>query len=228
MLRIFVGVDSNEQVAAAVCAHSLARRSLRPISVTGLFLHQLPLERKRDPKQSTDFAFSRFLVPWLCDYQGYAVFMDSDILCRTDITEIISGIDPADAVSVVQHDYTPKDDTKFLGHVQTAYQRKNWSSVMVFNNARCKVLTPEYVDTATGLSLHQFAWTDEIGELDPAWNHLVGEYKPNPAAKIAHFTLGTPCFAAYSNCEFSEEWHQERALLTSYNRRGEFAIKAAA
>ena len=226
MIRCFIGHDDNETVARHVLAHSIERRSSVPVSITALRLPQLPMTRERDPRQSTDFAFSRFLVPWLCGYEGVGIFMDCDMLCRGDIAELADAVTNLHSVMVVKHDYQPRPEDKFLGQPQTIYAKKNWSSVMVFNNAMCTALTPEYVNTATGLELHQFRWLHEsgVGSLDRAWNHLVGEYAPNPHAKLVHFTLGTPCFAKYSRCEYAQEWRDELFDLTSYNRRGEFSL----
>jgi hypothetical protein len=202
------------------------RHSSVPVSITPLVLSQLPMTRPRDPHQSTEFSFSRFLVPWLCGYEGMAVFMDCDMLCRADIAELCDETDFSAAVSVVHHHYKPVDELKFLEQKQTAYERKNWSSVMVFNNARCKALTPDYVNTATGLQLHQFKWIDdaEIGKLDPAWNHLVTEYAPNLNAKLVHFTRGTPCFRKFERCEYASEWREEQFKMTHHNAYGEFSI----
>ena len=225
-MKVFIGYDPNEPVAYYVLAHSIMRHATRPVSITPLALHQLPMTRARDPRQSTEFSFSRFLVPYLCSYEGYAVFMDSDMLCRADITELLAGIDPNDAVSVVKHDYVPSTETKFLDNEQAKYKRKNWSSLMVFNNAKCMALTPAYVNTASGMQLHQFQWMadDLIGDIDVAWNHLVTEYQPNPWAKLVHYTLGTPCFAKYSECEFAKEWRKELYLMTYHNRLGEYSL----
>jgi hypothetical protein len=95
--------------------------------------------------------------------------------------------------------------------VQTRYARKNWSSLMLFNNARCRALTPEYVNSASGLELHRFAWTEDraIGELPLEWNWLVTEYRYNPAAKIVHYTLGGPYFPETKNCDYADEWFAE-------------------
>lgn len=225
-LQVVIGFDRHETVAAHVLAHSIDRRSKKATpSLSMLRIERLPMWRERDPKQSTDFAFSRFLTPWLCNYQGMSIFLDCDMLCRVDINDILDGIEPDKAVYVVKHDYVPKSARKFLDQVQTKYERKNWSSVMVFNNALCRTLTPEFVNAESGLNLHQFRWLPDrmIGALDRSWNHLVGEYDPNPQAKIVHFTLGTPCFAAYSECEFAHEWHEERKAMLAYDRMGEYS-----
>ena len=223
-IRIFIGYDPNETVAYHVLAHSIMRHSTWPVSITPLMLDQLPMTRKRDPHQSTEFSFSRFLVPWLCNYEGMAIFMDCDMLMRGDISTMPC---PASAVAVVKHFYTPRAENKFLDQKQSAYEKKNWSSVMYFNNRLCTALTPEYVNTASGLELHQFKWLngdEEIGEIPKDWNHLVGEYSPNPNAKLVHYTLGTPCFKKYSRCEFAEEWLQEKYLMMHHNTYGEYSL----
>ena len=224
MVRVFIGYDPAETVAYHVLAHSILRHASVPVSITGLVLRQLPMTRERDPKQSTEFSFSRFLVPWLCGFKGTAIFMDCDMLVRADVAEL--HCQRGKSVSVVKHDYTPSTEGKFLGNTQTRYAKKNWSSVMVFDCGGCAVLTPEYVNTASGLDLHQFKWLGGdylIGKIAPEWNHLVGEYPPNGAAKLVHYTLGTPCFAKYANCEYAEEWHEERRLMLAYKREGEFS-----
>ena len=229
MLRVFIGYDAAETVAFHVAAFSILRRSSVPVSITGLVNAQLPMWRERDERQSTDFAFSRFLVPWLMNYQSRAVFMDCDVLCRADIAGLFDAAWPDAPVSVVHHDYTPLGENKFLDQKQSAYPRKNWSSVMVFNSDRCRALTPQYVNEASGLDLHQFKWVDErspIGELRQEWNHLVGEYPPNPEAKLVHFTLGTPCFAKYRHCEFAQEWFAERDAMLYHDRTGEYSRPA--
>lgn len=225
MIRVFIGYDAAETVAFHVLAHSILRHASSPVLIAGLVLRQVPMWRDRDAHQSTDFAFSRFLVPYLCHYEGRAIFMDCDMLCRADIVELWDALPSDKSVAVVQHYYTPLGESKFLDRPQSAYPRKNWSSVMGFDNAACRALTPEYVNSAPGLDLHQFRWLedDRIGELPPEWNHLVGEYPPKPAAKLAHFTLGTPCFKKYRHCEFAAEWFAEHDRMLAYDRRGEFS-----
>jgi lipopolysaccharide biosynthesis glycosyltransferase len=176
VIPVFIGYDRREKLAADVLAHSIKNRSSLPVSITEIRLDQLPeFNREWHPKQSTEFSFSRFLVPYLCGYQGHAIFMDCDMLCLDDIARLWALRDEAKALQVVKHDYQPLEGRKFLNQPQTPYAKKNWSSVMLFNNARCQALTPEYVNTASGLDLHQFKWTDErlIGELPENWNCLV-------------------------------------------------------
>jgi hypothetical protein len=215
-LRVFLGYDSREPTAWHVLAHSILRRASRPVSITPLALNQLAgwlYTRERTSKESTEFSFTRFLVPYLSGFTGTSIFMDSDMLAFTDLWEVHTRINWSAAVWVVKHDYTPQTDTKMWGAVQTAYPRKNWSSFVVFNNARCRALTPEYVNRASGLELHRFKWLHdaEIGALPKAWNYLVGETnQADPPHAIVHFTNGTPCLPGYETCEYAKEWFAER------------------
>lgn len=219
MLNIYIGYDPRESVAFHVLAHSLLRRSSVPLSVSPLVRSQLSAiyTRPRGPIESTEFSMTRFLVPHLSGYAGWSVYMDCDMLCRTDIAALAAEIERhADkAVVVCKHDYVPKSERKFLDQVQTKYARKNWSSLMLFNNERCRALSPDYVSSASGLELHRFAWTEDrlIGKLEPEWNWLVGEYPHNPAARIVHFTLGGPYFPEYRACDYADEWFAERHLM---------------
>ncbi len=174
--------------------------------------------RERHPLQSTDFSFSRFLTPYLCGYEGWAIFMDCDMLVLDDIAELWSMRDDRYAVQAVKHDHTPPETIKFLNQPQTKYEKKNWSSVMLFNNAKCRALTPDYVNTATGLELHQFKWLgndDLIGGIPARWNHLV-DYDP-PIADPAnlHYTKGGPYFEDFKDCPYADEWRAELADMTS-------------
>jgi hypothetical protein len=225
-LRVFIGWDSKEPVAFSVAAHSILTRASAPVSITPLNLTALRgvFNRVRGPQESTEFSMSRFLVPYLCNFMGYAVFMDCDMVVRTDLYEVMDEVlkneptseygrsrsTPEEAVWVVKHDYTPQASTKFLGFQQTAYPCKNWSSLMVFNNPKCRALTPQYVNTASGLDLHRFTWTkNPIGSLPKSWNHLVGEENQcEPVdAKILHFTNGGPWHAFDPN---EPDWARQR------------------
>jgi hypothetical protein len=217
LINIYIGYDPRESVAFYTLAHSILRRASVPISIAPLAQSQLReiYRRARGPTESTEFSMTRFLVPYLSGYAGWSIFMDCDMLCRVDIAALGREIETqaGKAVIVCKHDYVPKTERKFLDQVQTKYKRKNWSSLMLFNNARCRALTPDYVNTASGLELHRFAWMDDaaIGELPLEWNWLVGEdpYPYNPAAKIVHFTIGGPYFAAYRDCDYAGEWFAE-------------------
>jgi hypothetical protein len=139
--------------------------------------------------------------------------MDCDMLVLDDIAKLWKLRDERHAVQVVKHTHVPKEEVKFLDAVQTKYEKKNWSSVMLMNCARCTALTPEFVNSATGLQLHQFKWLEGdqlIGEIPSQWNHLVGFDAPRRDASLVHYTIGGPYFEEYRGCEYTAEWFAER------------------
>jgi lipopolysaccharide biosynthesis glycosyltransferase len=219
VIKVFIGYDHVESVAWHTMAASIYRQSSRPVAIVPVNLANLKgvFNRPRDPKQSNEFSFSRFLVPYLCNYVGQGIFFDCDQMLRTDIAEIFSVMEeqPGKAVYVVKHTYEPRDDVKYLNTVQYKYPRKNWSSVVLWNCAHIKnkILTPEFINSTEGLVLHRFNWLEdeEIGELDIRWNWLVGEYdNPPDNVKNVHWTVGGPYFHEFKDADFSTEWLYER------------------
>jgi hypothetical protein len=212
MLNVFIGYDSREPVAYAVLCHSILRHATEPVSFTPLVQSSLRAQglytRTRGPLESTEFSLTRFLVPYLSGYEGVSIFLDCDMLVQDDIGALLAAVQPQHAVSVCQHDYRPSTATKMDGQRQSVYARKNWSSLMVFQNARCTALTPEVVNQAQPVTLHQFGWVREaeIGSVPLEWNWLVGEYASNAQAKILHYTLGGPWFRDYQHCDYANEW----------------------
>ena len=224
MINVFIGYDPDESVAYSVLAYSIQARASQPVSIAPLMLSQLRalFTRKRDPLQSTEFSFSRFLTPYLSGYEGWSVFMDCDMLMLDDIANLWKLRDDRYSVMVVKHDHVPRETVKFLGRTQSKYDKKNWSSVMLFNNARCRALSPEYVNRASGLELHQFKWLGNdglIGTLPGRWNHLVGYNPPRPDAALVHYTIGGPYFEAFRECEYSREWFAERDAMLRVTSR---------
>lgn len=212
-MKIFIGYDPRESMAFHVLCHSIMTRTTSPVEIIPLVLKSLPMWRTDTELCSTEFSFSRFLVPYLSNYEGWSLFMDCDMLVMGDIRELFAQAHDKYAVMCVKHDYVPKDSEKFLGAIQTKYQKKNWSSVMLFNNAMCRELTPDSVNNLSGLNLHQFKWLAGdhlIGELPREWNHLVGEYPITKSVKNVHYTVGGPWFEEYKDCDYSQLWFNER------------------
>ena len=214
MINVFIGYDSKEKVAFSVLAYSILRNSTKPVTITPIYLPNIrdDFVRERNNLSSTEFSFSRFMVPHLMNYKGWAVFMDCDQLMLGDIADLWRMRDDKYAVQLCKHDYTPEEDKKFLGQIQTKYEKKNWSSFMLMNCNKCNELTPDYVNSATGLQLHQFKWleSDElIGDLPLEWNWLVDEPGYNTKSKVnnIHFTKGGPWFKEYANCSYSKTWN---------------------
>ena len=212
MINVFIGYDSKEKIAHHVLTESILRRSTKPVAITPIYLPNIKDDfvRERNNLSSTEFSFSRFIIPHLMNYQGWALFMDCDMLMMSDIAELWRLRDDKYAIQVSKHDYTPKDETKFLGQVQTKYAKKNWSSFMLLNCKKCPTLTPDYVNKASGLELHQFKWLENeelIGSLPLEWNWLVGEYPYKENVKNVHYTDGGPYFKEYNTCDYSSEWY---------------------
>ena len=217
-MKVFVGYDTREDIAYQVCKHSILARS-KDVDVRPLKQQELRdagwYNRPIDKLASTEFTFTRFLIPELCNFKGWAVFMDCDMILTTDIAELFAQADDKYAVMCVQHDYKVKEQFKMDGQKQTIYPRKNWSSVMLFNceHPSNKALTQELVNQReiNGAYLHRFSWLDdsEVGELDHTWNYLVGVYDDIETPNLIHYTEGGPWFENYRDCEFNELWKQE-------------------
>ncbi|RJO72848.1 MAG: glycosyltransferase [Myxococcales bacterium] len=227
-MKVFVGYDAREPEAYKVCVRSLLKHSSIDLDIIPLLDADLRAKNlyRRQYKQlavgprydfldgkpfSTDFAFTRFLVPSLCDF-GPAVFCDADFLWRGDINSLLDHFDNSKAVLVVQHDHKPDESEKMDHMIQESYPRKNWSSLILWNCSHyaCRALTPEYVNTKPGSDLHGFKWVDDdhIGSLPVEWNYLVGwntkEQCEHPSA--VHFTNGIPTMPGWWNQEYASEW----------------------
>jgi len=230
-LKVFIGFDQVESVAWHVMAHSIMSRASVPVSIIPVNLNNLRglYRRSRDPRQSNEFSFSRFLVPYLSGYEGLSVFFDCDQMVTRDIKELFDLADPNKAVQVVKHDYIPSTTEKYLGSVQYQYPRKNWSSVVLWNcgHPRNRVLGPDAVNDWEPSVLHQFKWLEdhEIGELPVEWNWLVGEYPlgykgvDKRDVKNWHWTIGGPYFDEYSHVDGSDLWFEEYALMKHCTQR---------
>lgn len=211
MLRIFIGFDEREAAVFHACVHSLIKTSSVPLSITPLALSTLrSFYREEHSDGSNAFIYSRFLVPYLCGFSGRAIYLDGDMIVRGDIIELDAML--RGDVAVVKHDYKTSSAIKYLGSTNPDYPRKNWSSVIVWNcsSSAHRVLTPEFVRTQAGSFLHRFQWLrdERIQGLPPEWNWLVGEYGKNPGAKLVHYTLGSPCFEDYRNCDHASDWKE--------------------
>jgi len=213
MIPVFIGYDPREAIAFHVCANSIIRNSSKPVSIIPLSLNLLKGYKETHTDGSNQFIYSRFLVPHMMDYQGWAIFIDGDMIVQGDISELWDMRHYGKDVMVVKHDYKTKMSEKYLGAKNEDYPRKNWSSVILWNCGSFpnKKLTPGYVQNASGAELHRFTWIDDdrIGELPKEWNWLDLEYEPNQNAKLIHYTLGTPCFHEFSNKGMANLWNKE-------------------
>ena len=211
MINLYVGYDEREAIAYHVFCHSVIKNTSIPVKITPLVLSQLKEFNEIHQDRSNDFVYSRFLTPYLNEFDGWAIFADGDMICQADLKELICMADPNKALMVVKHDYQTKASIKYLGNINENYPRKNWSSVILWNcsHPKHKILTPEFVSNQTGKFLHRFSWLDDndIGELPVEWNWLACEYEKNADAKLIHYTLGTPCFKDFRDTDMAEIWY---------------------
>ena len=238
---VYCGFDRREEIAWDVCEYSLLKHASIPVEFkklddavlrhTGLYKRQWT---ERDGQKydmhdglpfSTEFAFTRFLVPALSLYEGWSLFMDCDMIWRADIAELWDLRDDRYAVMCVKHHHTPRESEKMDNQVQTRYSKKNWSSFMLFNNSHPKnvFLTPERVNKDAGGLLHQLSWLNpnEIGELPQEWNWLEGSSPKEIEPKVCHYTRGGPWFSEWQDVDYGEEWLELRDELqaTTTERR---------
>jgi lipopolysaccharide biosynthesis glycosyltransferase len=218
-IPVFIGYDPREAIAFHVCANSIIRQASQPVCIVPLALNLFQDYTETHTDGSNQFIYSRFLVPHLTEFTGWAIFIDGDMIVRGDIAELWNMQNPYNDVLVVKHDYKTKMPVKYLGAKNEDYPRKNWSSVILWNcnSFPNRKLTPEFIQRATGSELHRFTWLDDerIGELPPEWNWLPDEYGINKDAKLLHYTLGAPCFQEFADTPQGDEWHRER-ILTEY------------
>lgn len=215
-LKIYIGYDSREDIAYRVAEASI-RRYNTDIPICPIIQNQLrnsgTYYREVDTLASTEFTLTRFLTPYLSEYTGWSLFVDCDIVVLDDLYNLFELRQDKYAVQVVKHDYVPLNRVKMDGKQQALYPRKNWSSVMLFNNAHVanQALNATFVNTATPAQLHRLTWlTDDlIGDLPIEWNWLAGSYVETAqlAPKLIHYTEGGPWFEEYKNCEYSEYWY---------------------
>lgn len=212
-IPLFTGYDPREAIGWHVFAQSVINRKE--------LVSLIPLQgQQRDGTNA--FTYERFLVPYYCGFQGWAIFADgADMLLRADLSELwaLKDKDTYNAVRVVKHDYQTRHPRKYVGTEMEAhngdYPRKNWSSLILWNcgHFRNRCLTPDFVASKAGSFLHRFEWLDDdrIGELPKEWNWLADEYGGNQLSKINHWTAGIPGFEQYKFAPMADEWHEIRA-----------------
>ena len=209
-VNVVVGYDEREAVAYHTCIESIISNSSTHINITPLCLKHFKKYRENHTDGSNEFIYSRFLVPYLFNFKGWAIYIDGDMVCLDDIKKLWDLRDNKFATQVVKHEYKTKMSKKYFGNKNENYPRKNWSSVILWNceHEDNKCLTPEFVSRKSGAFLHRFKWLkdDQIGEIDKTWNWLAIEYNDNPKAKLVHYTLGTPCFDKFYDTSMSSHW----------------------
>ena len=210
-MKIFIGFETDYPEAFEVCAESI--RQYNPnheiIPLVKSELEEQGLYTRPYQGESTEFAFTRFLVPALCEWKGYALFCDGDFMWRCDpqeIEDLVKQSSQSPSVWVVKHPpFLTTPHEKMRGKANMSYPKKYWSSLMYFNNDKCFTLTNELVNSWSAKDLHEFAWASEIGDLPAEYNAMVNYYQ-FPAARAVHFTDGGPWLDIHDNMLYSTEW----------------------
>jgi len=220
-MRVYIGYDNTQDIAYEVCKHSIIKHSSNKDIVIDKINCDTVVgyDRPHDPLASTPFTYARFYIPFINNYQGWSIFCDGDFLFLEDIQKLSDQCDPQYAVQVVKHDYTPSNTIKMNDKQQSVYPRKNWSSLILWNNEhpKNKALDCNLLNGATGSFLHQFQWLDDsdIGEINYDWNWLVGWYDETAEQqpKALHFTEGGPWLKPVEN-KYDLIWKQyEKDLI---------------
>ena len=210
IVDIVVGFDQRESVAYHTFAQSVIENSTIPVRFLPLSMSFLSNYKEVHKDGSNDFIYSRFLVPYMMNFKGWAIYADGDMVCLEDIKKLWNLRDNKYAVQVVKHDYKTKITEKYWGNKNEDYPRKNWSSLILWNceHVSHKVLTPDFIQNQSGAFLHRFSWIkdEEIGSLDKEWNWLAMEYEEKESIKLIHYTIGTPCFKEYEKTSLSSYW----------------------
>ncbi len=216
-IKIVEGFDQREAIAYHTFTQSVIEKSSVPVFFTPLAVNTLSGYKETHKDRSNDFVYSRFLTPYLNNFDGWAIFADGDMICQTDIKDLWDLKDETKALLVVKHNYQTKAHHKYLGNINQNYPRKNWSSLILWNcsHPKHKILTPDFISNQSGQFLHRFSWLDDndIGDLPKEWNWLALEYPINNSAKIIHYTLGTPCFKDYRYSDMAEIWHKTQKKI---------------
>ena len=210
IVDIVVGFDQREAIAYHTFTQSVIENSTIPVRFLPLSINSLSDYNEKHKDGSNDFIYSRFLVPHLMNFKGWAIYADGDMVCLEDIKKLWDLRDKNYAVQVAKHNYKTKIEEKYWGNKNESYPRKNWSSLILWNceHEAHKILSPDFIEKQSGAFLHRFSWIKdkEIGELEKEWNWLALEYEEKKDINLIHYTIGTPCFKEYSDKSLSSFW----------------------
>ena len=224
IVDVVVGFDQREAVAYHAFTQSVIEKSSIPIRFLPLNINSLNDYKETHKDGSNEFIYSRFLVPYLMNFKGWAIYADGDMVCLEDIKKLWNLRDNKYAIQVVKHDYKTKIKKKYWGNKNENYPRKNWSSLILWNceHKSHKILTPDFIQKQTGAFLHRFNWIkdSEIGDINKEWNWLAMEYEEKQDINLIHYTIGTPCFEEYQNSSLASYWKKSfMSMLDGYFKK---------
>ena len=224
IVDVVVGFDQREAVAYHAFTQSVIEKSSIPIRFLPLNINSLTNYKETHKDGSNEFIYSRFLVPYLMNFKGWAIYADGDMVCLEDIKKLWNLRDNKYAIQVVKHDYKTKIKNKYWGNKNENYPKKNWSSLILWNceHKSHKILTPDFIQKQTGAFLHRFNWIkdSEIGDINKEWNWLAMEYEEKQDINLIHYTIGTPCFEEYQNSSLASYWKESfMSMLDGYFKK---------
>ena len=229
-IKVFIGLDEPYKIVYDVCKYSILKNNKKynldiiPINYNTV----KDYNRVKDQYESTQFSFARFWTPFESDFKGVSIFLDSDFLFLDSIDSLIDLYDEEKAIMCCKHNYKPTNSKKMDNKVQTVYPRKNWSSLIIFNNShpKNKILEPFMLNTSTGSYLHRFSWLDDedIGNLPLQWNWLTDWYSETEdfKPKALHYTEGGPWLDNYKDCKYNKHWDSIKNEFKYKNLRNEY------
>jgi len=232
---VYIGWDSREVACSHVLANSITKRTSSPLTIqylnhrelrkSGHFNRMWTIDKNGefidviDGKTfSTEFSHSRFLIPHLMNYEGWALFTDCDMVFLSDIKKLFALADDKYAVMCVKHHHKPENETKMDGRHQAIYYRKNWSSFVLWNcgHPANKILTAARVNSMRGSDLHAFVWLNDqqIGSLPTSYNFISGVSPKLPPERggmpdVIHYTEGGPWFDNCQDVPYAGIWIRE-------------------
>jgi len=249
---VYIGYDPKEDVAYEVLKFTIERiavDNVRIVPIKRPVVERMGIyNRKYDIIDgqhidkidghpfSSEFSFTRFLVPALNMYQGWALYMDCDMYLRTDINDLFEEYKmDYFPLYCVKHKYAPGEGLKMDGQIQENYRRKNWSSLMLWNcgHELNQKLTVADVNKRTGRWLHGFGWLPDkegdIGTIHEEWNWLDNHSSPDIEAKNVHFTTGGPWFRDWKcgrdiDGQYAAEWNGDYTYLAGHGKIKPYAI----
>lgn len=192
-IRVFVGADRSQALAVDVLAYSIRRHTTAPVEVTSMADLKLPEPEDIRQGSRTNFSFTRFAIPGLCNYEGKAVYMDADMQVFKDIRDLwgigFQGEEKIQIQEEVPDEFQPKP-----GQVGAPQARKKQSSVMLLDCSRLNWVAEDIIKGLDGdytydelLSEICILRPEEIGWRVPfIWNSL--ETYVEGTTALTHYT----------------------------------------
>lgn len=180
-VRVYVGGLEEQLIATKVLEFSIRNHSSMPVEITPLHRTNLsiPLPLKEENQPRTPFSFQRFLIPQLENFNGRAIYLDSDMQVFDDVRFLWEmPFDGADIITVQN---------------STGTNRKPQFSVMLLN---CSALNWRISEIIKSLDNGEITYEEVVLQMSLAknvraalpatWNSL--EHFKEGETKLLHYT----------------------------------------